>query len=93
MLKDLAIELPLLVGLFFCILLFAPPLIYPWAYSTLHNTPFIVFVTLIVFSVLQLKRLINKGKAIHAVAFATVMIATILISFMTSWIVSRPLLL
>jgi hypothetical protein len=92
MLKDLAVELLLLVGLFLCILLFAPPLIYPWAYSTLNNG-IIVFVVLLVFSVLQLRRLISKGSVVHAVAFATFMIATILFSFMTSWIVSRPLLL
>jgi len=94
MLRDLAIELLILASLVVCILFFTPPLTYPWFYG-LSNAilPLTGFAGLLFCSTLQMKRLANKGKVAHAVAFATFMIATIILFVMIFWIMARPLLL
>jgi hypothetical protein len=93
MLKELVIELAVLVGLVFCMLLFVPALLYPLT-SELRGgpLPLIGFIGLIIYSIFHLKRLFNDGKTEHAVAFIIILVATIIISSIAFWILYRPLL-
>jgi len=52
---------------------------------------FIGFLLLLYFSARHLKRLLNNGKTKHAVAFIAIIIATIIISSVITWIRCQPI--
>ena len=94
MLKELVIELAVLAGLVFCMLFFVPALMYPLTFE-LRGGPLSIFgfIGLIVYSIFHLKRLLNDKKTKHAIFFMTFLIATIVISSITFWILYEPKLL
>jgi len=94
MLKELVIELAVLVGLVFCMLFLFPAIMYPYSYeSSRIPLPLIGFIGLLGYTIFHLKKLLNNGKTKHAIAFITILIATIIFSLIEFWIMFRPRLI
>ncbi len=91
MLKDLAIELVVLVSLFWCIFLFVPGLMEPSSFNyRLGVLPLFVFIGLLFYSGFHLKRLLDKGKTKQAIIFLVVLLATLIISSAVVWDLFQP---
>jgi len=91
MLKDLAVELAILAGLTFSLFLLVPTV--RVAYGIIHGffvLPLLAFLGILCLAVFQVKRLSNSGKNKHATALIVVLIATVIIMFVITWILSEP---
>ena len=99
MLKEIVLELAILFGLVVCILWFLPFLMHPFRSS--HPTAellgflaFLGFMGLLAYSTRHLKKLFGDRKTKHAISFTTTLIATIIVSFITFWMLwSQPVLM
>ena len=99
MLKEIVTEIAILFGLVVCILWFLPFLIHP--FTSFHPTAellaflaFLGFIGLLAYSTRHLKRLFSDRKTKHAISFTATLIATIIVSFTTFWILwSQPVLM
>lgn len=96
MLRDLAVESGFLAGLGFCVFWFVPFLMYPSRSShpigeLVGFFSFIGFILLLYFSARHLKRLLGEGKTKHVVAFTLIIVATVAISIVLTWMLHQPI--
>jgi len=94
MLKDLAVEIAVLICLVFCIFLIVPMLMYPYQIDVESAPlPFIGFIVFLIVAIFHVNKLLNGGKTKHAIAFAGILITATVISSIITWILFQPKLL
>jgi len=95
MLKDLAVESGVLAGLAFCTYVFVPHARFPNSVFKLDVAvlSFLCILSFLGLAGFQLKRLLDRGKTNHAVAFTAILIAIIVITSVVTWILSEPKLM